>query len=432
MSRKERDKKRSKKKKIRIFSIAFVFIYLIFRSVPVLHASTLKTAIVEEGILEDKIKLKGFIVKDERVYSAEGKGRIKLYKKEGERVKLGTKIAQVSLLDNNSFLREELKEVNKKIDSIEKIAKENKTMKSDKNKVNKNTNKVLDEIQDQIVYENYEEIPDLKKELYSFLGKQESIDGKNTLASQTLENLQKKKEKLIKEIANNTIDYISKESGIVSYKIDGIENLYSTENILNYNIDDIKELESQINIKTMKDGDKVNVKDKLFKIVDNHNWYILVQVDNIKTISPLKEGDNISAFIDNDDQKLKGKILKINRKGRQAVVVINFNSFFHNYYDKRIVDVELVKSRHEGLKIPIKSISEKDGIKGVYIKDISGIIRFRPIELLGKNEEYAIISSGDKNNNIKIEGSDDLVKTVKIFDEILLSNRKIREGQIVD
>ena len=113
-------------------------------------------------------------------------------------------------------------------------------------------------------------------------------------------------------------------------------------------------------------------------------------------------------------------------------MVINFNSFFHDHYDKRIVDVELVKSRHEGLKVPIKSISEKDGIKGVYIKDISGIIKFRPIEILGKNEEYAIISSGDKNNNINIKGSDEVVKTVKLFDEILLNNGKIKEGQIVD
>src|SRR5699024_8542306 len=153
-----------------------------------------------------------------------------------------------------------------------------------------------------------------------------------TLASQTLENLKKEKERLTKEIANNTINYISKESGIVSYKIDGIENLYSTQNVLNYDIDDVKKLESQINIKTIKDGAKVNVKDTLFKIVDNHNWYILVQVDNIKTISPLKEGDNINVFIDNDDQKVKGKILKINKKGRQAVMVINFNSFFHDHY----------------------------------------------------------------------------------------------------
>lgn len=432
MSRKERDKKRSKKKKIRTFFIAFVFIYLIFRSVPALHASTLKTAIVEEGILEDKVKLKGLIIKDERVYSSEGEGKIKLYKKEGERVKLGTKVAQISLIDNNSSLKDELKEVNKKIDSIEKIRKEKKTMESDKDKVNKNANEVLDDIQDSINYENYEKVSDLKEELYVSLGKQKNIDGKNTLASQTLENLKKEKERLTKEIANNTINYISKESGIVSYKIDGIENLYSTQNVLNYDIDDVKKLESQINIKTIKDGAKVNVKDTLFKIVDNHNWYILVQVDNIKTISPLKEGDNINVFIDNDDQKVKGKILKINKKGRQAVMVINFNSFFHDHYDKRIVDVELVKSRHEGLKVPIKSISEKDGIKGVYIKDISGIIKFRPIEILGKNEEYAIISSGDKNNNINIKGSDEVVKTVKLFDEILLNNGKIKEGQIVD
>ena len=430
MSREERDKKRSKRKKIRAFFIAFIFIYLIFRSVPALHASTLKTAIVEEGTLEDKVELKAIVVKDEKVYTSKGEGKVKLYKKEGERVKVGTEIAQVSLLDKDASLKNELEEINRKIESVEKIQKERETVKSDKDKANKNSNEVLDNIQNSIANKNYEEIPNLKEELYFSLGKQKDVSGGNTLSEQTLENLNREKEKIKKEIANNSIKYISKEAGIVSYEIDGLENIFSPKNLSKYNVEDIKEAE--LCSKTTKNGNETNAEDILFKIVDNHHFYLLVQIDDIKQISPLKEGDSIGFLIDNDSQKLKGKIRRIDKKGRQAAMVIESDFFCHNYYNKRKVNINLIKSSYEGYKIPIKSISKKDGVDGVYIKDISGIIKFKPIKILGKNKEYAIISSGDQNNNIDINGNNKPVKTVKLFDEILLSNGKIKEGRIVD
>lgn len=430
MSKEKRKKKRIRKKRIRTFFIAFVFIYLIFRSVPILYASTLKTAIVEEGVLEDKVQLKGVIIRDEKVYSSEGKGKVKLYKKEGERIKSGTKVAKVSLLNDEASLKDELEEVNKKIGSIEKIKKEKSIIKPDKDKADRNTNEVLDDIQDSIAYESFEEVQDLKEELYLSLEKQENLSGENTLAGKTLENLKKKKEKIEKKISNSNIDYFSKEPGIVSYKADGLENIYSLKNILNYDVDDMEEIEE--NVKNVKDGDKVDIKDTVFKIVDNHNWHLLLKVENLKAISSLNEGDNVNVVLDNNGQKIKGTILKINKKGRQAIIVIKFDSFCHDYYDKRKVNVELIKSNYEGFKIPTKAICKKDNLEGVYIKDISGIIKFKPVKVLGENEEYTIISKGDKNNNIEIEESKNLMKTIKLFDEVLLNSGKIKEGQIVD
>lgn len=430
MSKEKRDKRRKRKKWIRAAFISFILIYLIFRSVPALYASNLKTVLVEEGTIEDSVNFPGIVVRNERVYRADGDGEISFFKKEGERVKVGAKIAELSLKEEDSSLESELEEVNKKIESMEKVNKQKEMAKKDEIKSEKNAELVIAELQDNIINGNYDETAQLKEELYCLLGKKNNAIGENTLANQSLDNLRKKKEELTKEIQNSTVNYFSQEAGIVSFKIDGFEEIYSGKNILNYTLEDIRDKEAET--KVSKNKSVVNVGDALFKIMDNYNWYLLVDVDDIKEIKSLKEGDMLSVCLDGRDEELKGRIIKIQPKNGQGLVAIRLDTHFHDYYEKRNVDVKIIKSKNEGLKVPTKAICEKDGLNGVYIKDISGIIRFRPVKILGQNEEYAIVSKGNNNNLIDIEGSDKKIKTIKVFDEILLTGGKAKEGQIID
>ena len=430
MSKEKRDKRRKRKKWIRAAFISFILIYLIFRSVPALYASNLKTVLVEEGTIEDSVHFLGIVVRNERVYRADGDGEISFFKKEGERVKVGAKIAELSLKEEDSSLESELEEVNKKIESMEKVNKQKEIAKKDEIKSEKNTELVIAELQDNIINGNYDETAQLKEELYCLLGKKNNAIGENTLANQSLDNLKKKKEELTKEIQNSTVNYFSQEAGIVSFKIDGFEEIYSGKNILNYTLEDIRDKEAET--KVSKNKSDVNAGDAIFKIMDNYNWYLLVDVDDIKEIKSLKEGDMLSVCLDGRDEELKGRIIKIQPKNGQGLVAIRLDTHFHDYYEKRNVDVKIIKSKNEGLKVPTKAICEKDGLNGVYIKDISGIIRFRPVKILGQNEEYAIVSKGNNNNLIDIEGSDKKIKTIKVFDEILLTGGKAKEGQIID
>ncbi|WP_077367310.1 HlyD family efflux transporter periplasmic adaptor subunit [Anaerosalibacter sp. Marseille-P3206] len=429
MSKEERDKKRQKKRKLRAFFISFVLIYLLFRSVPVLYASNIKTTLVEKGSIEESIDLKAVIIRNERLYKSDGEGKINILKDEGERVKVGAKIAEVTLDSDQSALKTKLNEVNEKIDSIEKINKENK-INDDTKKAIQNTEELLEKIQQKVAEGDYDEVNSLKEQLYASMGKQAVVSGDDTLANQSLEQLNIEKERLIKEIKNNTINYFSQEAGIVSFKIDGLEEVFNGKNINEYSIDDMKKAEEKI--RKIEKGDKVGVGDTIFKIMDNYNWYIMAATDEAKKLDGLEKGNFVTFVINNNDKPIRGRLVKVQSNKGQAFIVVKFDKFFHDYYDLRNVDVKIIKSSNEGLKIPLKAISEKEGISGVYIKDTSGIIKFRPIKILGQNDDFAIVSKGDSNSYIDAKGSDKKVRTVKLFDEILLSGGKVKEGQIVD
>lgn len=429
MPKEDRDKRRKKKKKLRFFLISFVLIYLIFRSVPALYASNIKTTLIEEGSIEEAIYMNGLIVKNEKIYRSEGDGEVNTLIDEGERVKVGTKIAEITLNNDQSALTTKLNEINEKINAVEKINEESKS-KSDSEKADQNVESLLYMIQKSIITEDYGQVSDLKEQLYNSIGKKTTVSGDDTLSSKSLDQLKEEREKLKNEIKNNTINYFSQEAGIVSFQTDGLEEVLNGNNINKYTFDDIIKVEEKS--KSIKDNDGVNVGEPIFKIMDNYCWYLIAYIDEKEKIDFLEKDNFVKLVINDDNNRLKGRVIKINKKKGQAFVVFKFDSYFHNYYNLRNVDVKLIKSSNEGLKIPQKAICKKEGITGVYIKDTSGVIKFRPINILGKNDDFAIVSKGDSNNSISVKGSDKKVKTVKLFDEILLSGGKIKEGRIVD
>jgi len=84
---------------------------------------------------------------------------------------------------------------------------------------------------------------------------------------------------------------------------------------------------------------------------------------------------------------------------------------------------------YEGLKIFVDSIIEKDGKKGVYLLDINRNAVFKPIQIIGIHEEYAIIKSNVFYE--KKDGETRTIETIKLYDEVVRKAEKVKEGQLV-
>jgi hypothetical protein len=89
--------------------------------------------------------------------------------------------------------------------------------------------------------------------------------------------------------------------------------------------------------------------------------------------------------------------------------------------DTRVAEFDIIYKSIEGIKIPKSSIVKKDNVEGVYIVSETGSAKF--IEIKGtsyENEEFIVI---DYYKN-EIEG----VKTIDIYDEIILEPKKVKNG----
>ena len=428
MSYNKRKRKRVIKSSFRIVIISFIFIYLIFRSVPIFLANTAKTILPVEELVVNKISSEGLIIKNEIVYKAEGTGELDSKIKEGERVPAGIEIANLNLLEDTSQLKLELIEIENSILYLSKTDTESEIIQAENTEILNKQNKLIETLQIAINLGNYGQVIASKAELELYNTKPSHIVFANKYADQSLEQ---ERDELLDKINSNNIRYYTTNSGIVSYNIDGYESLYLPQDFENYTYD-------KINIENIdKDTiDENNVKkgSAVFKMIDNFQWYIAIKIEDIKDIVDYEINQNIWVQLENNEKEIIGRIIAINLTDNKAVIVIRFNDYLHEFYNLRFLNVHIIQSKTSALKIPSKVVIEKEGQKGVYIKEINGIVKFRPIIVLSEDEdnEFTYIQRGDDKGYIQLPGLENTSKTVLLYDEIFISTNNIKEGQILN
>ena len=406
----------------------FTFGYMLFRTMPSLFAMAFKFVLPESIIIKDSVETKGLILKKEALYRAEGNGTIDIIKPEGERLARGSEVCKIQVNSGESNIQQEIKELDEKIQALKAIESERDILKGDEGKLGNNIDNLILEIQEKINAAEYDKAEILKEKLALYYGKQQDISGGDHLISTSIENLEKKRDSLGEKVNENSITYYTNEAGIVSYKIDGYEEIFSFSNKEDYNYSNMKF--DSANINPRENGDKVQFGEHIFKIIDNYEWYAMLKIDNFKEISSYEEGDRILLEKKGTDEEFNGKIIRIDKEGSKGTILCKFNSNFMQIYDERFVNFDIIRYKHEGYKIPTKALVDKDGIKGVYIKEISGIVRFKPVEIIKEEDKFVYISSGE-NNTIVINEEDEPVKTITAFDEILLNTKGVKEGIII-
>ncbi|WP_353096756.1 HlyD family efflux transporter periplasmic adaptor subunit [Tissierella praeacuta] len=428
MNYSEREKNRKRRKVFRTITISFVLLYFIFRSVPSLLASNAKTVLPEKGTLIEKVYAQGFVIKNETVVKSTVNGEVEISPAEGDRVAAGVQIASVNSMNDTSSLKQELLQIEESISALEKSETETKLILNEKEKVQELKESLVYELQNSIIAGKFDEVYLLKSQLAIYDEKNKDISSSNTLVGQSLENLKSKKDSINSEIKSNHMKYYTNSGGIISYIIDGYEEIYIPKDFENYTYDSL--VPKKIEHREIKSN--VTVDEPIYKVIDNFEWYIALKIEDLKQVKDFEVGNIIRLEIEGDKREIKGKIIAINPSKNKGVIIVRLNTFLHDLYNIRFPKVDIIKYKKEGYRIPTKSIVDKDSVKGVYIKDKSGIVKFRPIIAIGEEDNYTFVDTGDNSGNITIDDEKEPTRTISLFDEIFLNTINIKEGQIIN
>src|SRR6056297_359982 len=367
----------------------------------------------EKGSLEDKYTGTAIIIKDEDVYYSNYKGAAKNYFEEGERIKRGALISTIYPDFQSAGISREIDKINTAID-----VREN----SKDSDVNQELiNQIEAEIQSLILEKKY-------KEAFEILEKYKGNKGNtNEYTDMTLEELYEKREDLSAYISNKKINIYSKTSGLVSYKIDNAEKIFNIEKIDSFTFGDYNIVNLEENI-TKKE--KLGIDDPVLKVVDNFEWYIMINLENIK----LENNKLINIRVVENNEIIKGKIIKKQINNTDTFLIIEGDKYFYDFFNERYLDVEIILDKYNGIKIKNNSIIEKEGIQGVYVIGASKIVKFYPIKIIGQNEEISIIDEGLKytlNSRGQVSLNDENYYTVKLYDKVISDPKEVKEGQIL-
>lgn len=188
-------------------------------------------------------------------------------KAEGEKVQVGASIFRYYSKDEENLVKK-IEELDLKIDDA--METEMTVFPSDikvlNNKIEKNIEKLYSE-------NDLAKITEIKKEIDEAVSKKATIAGEQSPAGSYVKKLIDERAEYEYKLNSGTEDVKTELAGIVSYKVDGFENLLSPSNFGNL----YKEKLLELNIKT---GQTIQESEESGKIIDNFKFYIAVILDS--------------------------------------------------------------------------------------------------------------------------------------------------------
>lgn len=405
----------------------FILIYLLFRAVPLPFSKKFNTMRPNVATYMSSFKTRGVIIKDEKTYYSTNKGNIETFVKEGARAPAGSRVAVLTSLDGSHGIEEELEQINKSINEINSIKfdTENLDMES-KEEVIKN---LKFKIQEEIKNNKLDNIYILREQLSAItLG----TEGENTKVDNTIMQLESRREELFKALHENIKDYYIDQACMISYKVDGFEEKYLPEDFEKYSYESIsKDMEIEKSGTRDPKDTLLEANQAIFKTIDNFKWNLAIKVDDLKTLKNIENKKTLKFKINDRSDELEGKIIKVNKFKNKGVVVLELRSKLQDYYSERFPNIEVIESNTLGFKVPKSALVEKEQTKGVMVKDISNIARFRPVVVLAEDKDNMYLKMGDENGYLKTE-KDEVIRTISLFDEIFLKPKGIKDGKIME
>lgn len=414
-------KKRKKFSSLYIFLILFLAIITsyIFRYIFL----NVDTEIVKYGEMENFFEAKGIIVRNEWTYSFAGNTEVINKVGEGERVPFGKTIAEIVKGEElQKDLQVRISKLNERINEIENSTDDNALFQKDNEKLNESIEEKIGYIKKLSSEGDLEKVSELKDELSSDLYKKSLVSGDNSFSGRNLEQLKREKSQL-EELYNTNMDtIIANSSGIVSFKLDGLEQSLNPGNIEKFSIEDVKNIVNSLS--SVKNQEE---KLKGIKVIDNFTWYICTVVED-KQINGLKEGNRIKLiFKEHENEPVRGKIKYISEPVNGEVLVsYEIHANIDDFCGTRLADVKVVTHEYEGFMVSEKCIVEHEKQKGIYVVR-EGTVRFVAADVISTENGYALIRNVDSEEESNKQSSG----TIKVYDEVVKNTDRVKPNQRV-
>ena len=408
---KQPNKKKTAKK---IPANAFVIIILIvltiifagFKVVDLIKKPT-DTIMIQEGKISLDENTEGYIVRKETIVENQnGQNNLKPIKNEGEKVAKGEEIFKY-YNEAEDELKNNISEVNKKIS--EALETETKFSSTDIKAIEK---QIENELEYLYKMNNLAEIEEYKKQMVSNMNKKSKIAGESNQASAQLKQLIKQRDDYEKQLVAQNKAVTAPLSGMVSYRIDGLEGTLLPDDFTKLN----KGFLENLNIKASYIIPPGN---ETAKITSNFEAYIIV-VSNSSEAKNTKVGKRVNLRLNNTEE-IPAIIEHINEEDDCRVIIFKINNKLDELTKYRKIKLDIVWWSENGLKVPNTAILQEDD-KNAVIRNRAGYLDKIIVNVLERNETYSIIKNYTTEELKEFGHTIEEIKAAKkisIYDEII-------------
>ena len=213
---------------------------------------------------------------------------------------------------------------------------------------------------------------------------------------------------------NSGAEYIkAPESGIVSYKVDGLEETLTPNNFSTIN----KEFLENLKLKT---GQLIATNDECGKIIDSSKCYIAT-ISNSEQAKQAQIGVKV---ILSNSKVIKATITYTSQESEEeTLIILEINKQISELANYRKISFDLIWWNETGLKVPNQAIVEENGFNYV-VRNRAGYLDKILVNVTRKNDKYSIVTNygTDELKNLGFSSTDiQKMKSISIYDEIILN-----------
>lgn len=391
-----------------ILFIVAIFLFYLLTTIYTLINKPANIFIIDNGTLFLEEEAEGLIIRQEQVIKGENPDdRMLQIKTEGERVAKGEAIFRY-LSEIGDSIEEKIEEIDEEIQ--EKIQNSNEVEPSDVIFIENQIQKELEGINK---ITDLQKIKEIKRDIATNIEKKIEIIGDNSKDLE-IKNLIDERNELKNELASKSEYVNAPQSGVVSYRVDGLEEKLNTEDFSYAN----KAFLDSIEIKT---GQIIATSEQKGKIINNFESYIAVNLDsNIAREANI--GDNVKLQLSNLNE-INAQIVYINRENDDSrTIIFKINKKIEELIKYRKLSLTVIWWEYSGFKIPNIAISYENG-KAYVTRNRAGYKDKILIKVEKQNELYAIIKNYSRDE-LKSMGYTEKeinnMATLNLYDEIII------------
>ncbi|WP_265443811.1 HlyD family efflux transporter periplasmic adaptor subunit [Acetivibrio straminisolvens] len=388
-----------------------------------IYGKNIHTDIIRMGELEDYVTTDAYIVRDETVINSPSDGISIRNVEEGEKVGAADTIATI-LNKSSEKLLEDLKTLDLRIIQAKREKTKNDNFFSeDIKKLDQEIQRKLLLIIKQSNRNSISEAKQIKNDIDELIKKKATISGDLSYTDATIKALENEKKILQESINASKRNIVSNSSGIVSYVIDGYEGILNSEKIPEITPEMLGMIKAVEN-NGMANDLNTQYNKPFVKVIGGLDYYIVFAMAK-EEADDFKVDDYLNIRINDIGRVVDGTIAyKSNEIDGKFVIAVRTDKALSDTASLRVINVDLIKSRYEGLIVPVKSLVniDTDRMQAKIALVRARRANFVPVKIVGRNNNFAVI---DNIEDYKDGG-------VSLYSSYIINPKNIEEGQVIN
>ena len=405
----EKRKLNMKKAVIMYIVLAILAVYLIYIIYLLIKQPT-SVFTVEEGKLYKEETDIGYIIRNEKVVRGNNyKNGMEQIIAEGEKAAVNENIFRY-YSTNEESLKSKIADLDVKIQ--EAMAQENESLFTSDMKLLEN--QIDDKLKNISQLTDTSKLEEDKKEIDDLVTKKAKTAGESSPQGSYLRQLIDERKGYENEL-NSGAEYVKAPmSGIVSYRVDGLEETLTPDNFSSLS----KEYLESLNLST---GKIVATSEEAGKIIDNFSCYIAT-ITSSEEAKQAEIGDDVEVRLSNNAEVPAEITNIIKEDDGDIIIILQVKKQIEELINYRKITFDLIWWNASGLKVPNDAIVKENDLNYV-VRNRAGYLSKILVKVERQGDNYSIIESYNTEELRKLGFTDEEIanyKKISIYDEILL------------